>query len=1180
MVAIAGLVTKRMGMRFQIVAVLAAVLLGGGALAADRRVAKSGQAENADAGQFFESKIRPLLVYNCFGCHGEQKQTGGLRLDSREAALKGAASGAVILPGDPDRSRLIAALNYGGAIKMPPPGKLRDSEIADIKAWIKMGAPWPEAKPVPGARGSGPKFTPAQRNFWSFRPLTRPTLPTVKNPTWCSNPIDRFILAKLEQKGLSPSLRADKRTLFRRAAFDLTGLPPTAQEIDAFLADKSTDAFAKVVDRLLASPRYGERWARHWLDLVRYCDSLDSRGSGQEGDIVDAWKYRDWVVDSLNSDMPYSDFITNQVAGDLLPSSKIENRKSKIEDPPYLRGTRHVNAAGIIATCFLAVGNWGNGDADKDKILTDIADDNVDVVSRAFLGLTVACARCHDHKFDPITQRDYYALAGIFFSTHILPKLTPKGAGETLMRIPLESKDDLAEREQHKAKLAEAEKRLLATRDREYSVYARTMLPATSKYMVAAWDYQNRPAEQSGLSLTGFAAQHNLQPFALRQWTDFVSGGQYKPMSTPIRDFLGNSGIHSWKGAADTPSATINTNDIAKAIISFTLPPRSVAVHPGPTTGIAVIWTSPVAGTFKLTGKVSDADPNGGDGIAWIIDHRRVAGARELASGDIPNGGAQEFGKGVGAEKLASIEVKPGESLQLLVLPKQNHTCDTTIVDFILSETRTGRVWDLSKDMQRDPLDGNPHKDGFGNPGVWRFQDMAGSNRGQRHASGQDEAWAAWDRALGDNPAAADHKAIEAAAQEFQRGFSLADNRSPFWINNPADEAILPAESRDLIAKVTAEIDTLKKFAQPPIQYANGAQDGGVPESPHAGVHDVRVHIRGNYARLADLVPRGFPVILAGTSQSPITKGSGRLDLAQWLTSEKNQLTARVMVNRVWQHHFGEGIVRTPSNFGWLGDRPSHPELLDWLATEFGAPRGAWSLKRLHRMIMLSSTYQQSSIPPAATAKIDPDNRLFGHMNRRRLEAEAFRDSLLAASGRLDTTLGGPAVRDFNSPRRTLYLMTVRSDRTGFGSLFDMADSTSQVDRRTVSVVAPQALFVLNDPFVVSQTRALAERILNDPGLKDAARIRQLYVLLYGRPATGVEVGIGQDYLERARKSHLALGDAVDHNRTISGPALASAQSGPAALRKEETRTADPNRLAWEAYCQILLCANEFMFVD
>jgi hypothetical protein len=780
-----------------------------------------------EAAEFFEKSIRPLLAERCQKCHGGAKVKGGLRLTSRAEVLKGGDSGPAALPGKPGASLLIKAIHYNDIPQMPPRQKLPDREIALLTRWVAMGLPWPEAGgrlPAQAARGPY-QITDEQRRFWAFQPVRAVAPPAVQDMSWPRSGLDRFILAGLEAKGLAPAAPADKRTLIRRATFDLTGLPPTPAEIHAFLADDSPDAFARVVDRLLASPQYGERWARHWLDVVRYTDSFDARivdGPGREMDIADAWRYRDWVVAAFNRDLPYDQFIVHQLAGDLLP-------------PPSDGGEGKggaVNADGIVATGMLAIGNWGGGDADKEKLLTDIVDDQIDVVGRAFLGLTLACARCHDHKFDPIPTEDYYSLAGIFFSTHILPNVGPKTNGPPMLRIPLGPPALVQQEQQYEARLAGLRKQI----------------------------------------------------------------GQM-----PLRE------------------------------------------------------------TVALIGQIG------------------VVGPRQPAA-------------------------------------------------------------------------------------------------------------ACW--------------------------------------GQPA------------LAALQAELAALHKAPPPPVPYANGAQEGGVPGSPHAGVHDVKVHNRGRYDRLGGLVPRRFPRILAGERQTPIAQGSGRLQLAEWLTRPDHPLTARVMVNRIWQLHFGEGIVRTPSNFGKLGERPTHPELLDSLAREFVV--SGWSIKQMHRTIMLSATYRQSSTPTDPVLKADPDNRLFGRMNRRRLEAEAIRDSLLAVSGRLDPAPGGPAVREFAGRRRTLYLMTIRSDRTGFRPLFDVADSTAPVDRRTVSTVAPQALFLLNDPFVLVQNRSLARRVAAAGG-DDRARIEKAYVLLYGRPLAPEELGIGLDFLCR--------------------PGVA-----------RET--------AWEEYCQVLLCANEFIYVD
>ncbi len=1058
--------------------------------------ARAAEVPNARDLEFFEAKVRPVLVEKCVSCHGEAKQKGGLRLDSREAILQGGDNGAALVPGDAQKSLLIRAVHYNSTLKMPPAGKLNDETIAALTQWIQNGAVWPESAASPAPTNG---FTSEQRNFWSFQPVKVPLVPKVKTKRWIQSPIDNFILAELEKRGLQPAPMADKRTLIRRATFDLTGLPPTPDEVKNFLDDKAPDAYAKVVDRLLASPTYGERWARHWLDVARYADSLDSRGSGGDGDIAQAWRYRDWVVNAFNDDMPYDQFITQQIAGDVLAQEKYDSQK-------------------VVATTLLAIGNWGNGDADKEKVQTDIADDQVDIVSRGFMGLTVACARCHDHKYDPISTKDYYGMAGIFFSTHILAGMAAKGAGESIQRVALLSPDELQKRAQHEAKLKNGEEKLKADTNNFYAAYAKAMQGQTAHYLMALYDLR-----RSNLPANEFAAQNNLQPHALRQWLSFTGLGDYKLMAMAQRDVLNTSGVHGFRGGEDTPSLLVNTNDEARKLLTFTIPARSVNLHPGPKDGTAILWKSPIEGTIQIKGGLTDADGACGDGFAWAIDFRQNGVSREIASGDVANGGTQKL-----PETLMNIALQKGDSLELLVLPKASHVCDSTTVDFTIESG--DKTWNLAHDIVKDVHEnakGNPHSDSYGNAAVWSFCDMAGTLRGKKTEG--DSPLARWQKAINGS-----REEAQSAADDFQKSFTLADNSSPFWINNRDDEMALPKEARESLLAQNIALEALKKEPLPPLEYANAAQEGGVPGTPYEGFHNVKVHKRGSYTKLGDEVPRGFPTVLKYDTPPAIEKGSGRLELARWIADEKHPLTARVLVNRLWQHHFGEGIVRTPSNFGFLGERPTHPQLLDYLALEF--VRGGWSIKKMQRAIMLSATYQQSSAALPKTKAADADNRLFGRMNRQRLEAEAIRDSLLFVAGRLDLQRGGPSVRDFKTPRRTLYITTIRSDRAGYGPLFDAADSNSSIDRRTVSTVAPQALFLMNDPFIIEQAQALAKRV--EAVTDSRSRLVELYQLLFGRAPGEAEIAIGLKF------------------------------------------TATPDNNTWTQYCQILLCSNEFVYRD
>jgi hypothetical protein len=1094
--------------------------------------------------EFFEKKIRPLFAERCYKCHSAQseKLKGGLRLDTREAILKGGDTRAAITPGDPEKSLLIEAVRYKNEdLQMPPKERLTDQQVADLIAWIKMGVPDPrteKAQPAP------PAYNYAEaKKFWSFQPPRDHPIPAVKQSDWPRSPIDRFILARLEASGLSPAAAAEKRTLIRRATFDLIGLPPSPAEVDAFLTDKSPDAFAKVVDRLLASPQYGERWARHWLDVVRYTDSFDARITGNSPmDINEAWRYRDWVVDSFNRDLPYDQFVMNQIAGDLLPPSEPGG----------------INRDGIIATGVMAIGNWGGGDADKEKLLTDIVDDQIDVVGRAFLGLTLACARCHDHKFDPIPTEDYYSLAGIFFSSHILPNVGLKTNGPEMLRIPLVSRAELEQRKKDEARVADLQKQIEQTIDDHYSKLARKVLPHTDHYLLAAWALRNHTIPDA-LDLDGYA---------LKQWYSYLDSDDLKLLTLVTPNVGGISGVAAWRnaGGADTPSITINASAQTASFSGITIPPRTVAVHPSPKAGVGVGWKSPIAAAVEVRGRVVDADPKCGDGIAWSINVRSAGATRQLASGEIPNAGVQKFSDGKGGIDLASVAVSPGDMIEIVVLPKGEYTCDTTIIELeIIEREGQRRAWNLARDVvpaAGQGLKGNPHEDSFGNAGVWHFYDLAGQSlAGELPA---DSALGKWLR-LAVNPDA-QRGQVNSAAAEVQRALDALDAqladlkkggkdasalkgpdanvyreltspRGRFWAGARSDEKNLPAQKREAIIKMREEIAGIQPSLAKPIPIAEGIQEGGCPDSPQAGIHDVKVHIRGRYDRLAQLVPRRFPRVLAGEDQKPIGEGSGRMQLARWLVNPGNPLTARVMVNRIWQHHFGEGLVRTPNNYGKLGQPPTHPELLDYLALEF--ERNGWSIKAMHRAIMLSATYQQSSVPQTVTLKADPDNLLFGRVSRQRLDAEGLRDSLLAVTDSLDLSLHGPAIRDFNTTRRTLYVMTIRSDRANYRSLFDAADPTAIIDKRIDSTVAPQALFMLNHPFALDRTRALAGRAMKTVG-DNRAKIGWLYQRLYARPPREREIAIGLEMLQ----------------------------------------TGGGNELAWERYCQVLLCANEFVYVD
>jgi len=1114
--------------------------------------------------EFFERDIRPLLVERCYKCHGDGEDSkGGLTLTSRAAILRGGDSGPAAVAGNLKESLIVEAVEYKDALQMPPDGKLEQKQIDLFSKWVMLGMPWPAtAAPAEGTpeRAKAYEFSDAQKQFWSFQQLARPVPPQVERTDWIKTDVDRFILAQLEQRKVTPAPPADKRTLIRRVTFDLTGLPPTPEDVAAFLADASPEAYARVVDRLLASPAYGEHWGRHWLDVVRYTDSKDVRDLGQPYDIVESYRYRDWVVRAMNQDLPYDQFVRYQIAGDLLPTA----------------GPDEVNADAITATGLLTIGSWGAGDADVQKMYSDMVDDQINVVSRAFLGLSVGCARCHDHKFDPIPTADYYGLAGIFFSTQIaIPQISAP-----YNKVPLVSKSRIDRFNQAVAAIKAKRDEVKSFVDAQYAALPEQHVGETGKYLLAVYDYQHRPAEKSKSTPPEFAAEVQLRPDAFGQWIEYLNGtDDQRLLDRQLPGVDGKAGIFAWRGPGDTPVVVLNTLG-EPAELPGQIRPHGVGVHPGPNSGVGVIWKSPLTGTIKISGRVAHVHVQCGNGIAWAVQKLGAGGAVALGGGELPRGGEQQFST---LPTVQQVPVAAGESIRIIVLPSGEHSCDMSALDLEIAEQGgEGRLWSLGEDLLAAlPAGGaNPAADHYGNSAVWSLAEVALASAVPHAERGPGGPLAAWFELVEKVSAgAASRTDLEQVALRLQEQLeqlrqqraqaataptepaagaagpmtafyqALVSKGGPFRVTQRDDEKLLPAESKAARQKMLDEIAGLEKETEP-YPVAMAAVDGGVGGTKYAGFHDAQIHIRGRYDRLGELVPRHFPRIIAGDNQPPITQGSGRLELAQWITRPDNPLIARVIVNRIWLHHFGQGLVRTPGNFGMAGEAPTHPELLDFLAGRF--IESGWSIKAMHRLLVESAVYLQSSHVAAEIVAAEPENRLWGRMNRRRLEAEAIRDTVLSVSGQLDRTLGGPVVRKLDeyttSRRRTLYLMTNRSDKTNFRFLFDGADPENVVDQRSVSTVAPQALYMLNNPLALAQCSALVERLMRESPQSDTERIDRAYELLFGRPPTGEERELGLAFL-----THLGQ-------------------------RKPEA--ADPARWAWEAYCQSLLCANELIYVD
>ena len=1135
-------------------------------------VAGAGRAVTAEEGgvEISAAAVRSLLASRCGKCHDDATAKGGLSLASAAGLLAGGDSGPAIVPGKPEESLLLAAVGYADdRVQMPPDGKLSAAEIKSLSEWVMQGAPWPAAGApagAPVARAAPRRITDADRAHWAFQPVHDEAPPEVADEAWPRGAIDRFILARLEAAGLPPVEPADKRTLLRRVTFDLTGLPPTPEEMEDFLADESPEAFETVIERLLASPQYGERWGRHWLDVVRYADARDLIQLPPESDFREAWRYRDWVVDAFNRDLPYTDFLSRQIAGDLLQP----------DDPG------RIDAEALVATGFLAIADFVPGDVDKERMIADCVNDQIDVVGRTFLGLSLACARCHDHKFDPVSTDDYHALAGIFLSTRTIPG--PVKGNTPLIRVPLLPAAEVAAIEAQaradQARLEELAGVLGRARDREHRLSLETRIVAESaRYALAAWDLRQLPTEAPP-TLASLAAARQLDDAVLARFVSLLAAAP-APLGDLAKATDRDSAVRIVAtlaeqlaaGAARREGARTATAAEARTteLVRFTADDPAIDVDPA---GRVIAWPDrdgladdalPVADTAAPL--VCQAMIGGRerpmlrfDGRAILAAAHEVPGVGSLTAlfraADDAQPGQRLVGwedAAVGHHGVGLIAARSGALHAILRKGGANGdvvvAAPATPPEFQLvtlawgpGGTKLYRNGDLvGSSMTIDSVStaADIKSIRIGGAGSGAGPSFRGDLAELRITAGplddasrirvEAEISGRW---LHDGPAVA-------AAPADPLFDLLAGSSGPFWRPAAERDAWLGDDARARIRSLVAEQEALRQ--KPPVEIPRGVvvQDGGVPGTRHEGFQDAAVFIRGNPANRGHVVPRGFPRVLVAGEPTPIGPGSGRRELAAWLSSPSHPLTARVMVNRLWQHHFGAGIVPVEGGFGLRGEPPSHPGLLDHLASRF--IESGWSVKAMHRLMMRSSTYRQGSRADATTLAADPGNRLLGRMPRQRLEAEAIRDACLAVSGRLETTPGGPAFSELMTPRRSLYLMATRTGAktTGFGALFDGADCGAIVEARKASTVAPQALFLLNDPFVLDLADALASRVaIERPEGDLQSRLERLHALLFGRLPT-------------------------DEERTLAGQFLAESGSD-----------------GWARLCHLLLCSNEFIHVD
>lgn len=1010
-----------------------------------------GLAFSADADTFFESRIRPLLAERCVGCHGTKKQEAGLRLDTKTGWERGGDSGkAAVIPGDAANSPLMIRVRDVDPDKRMPHKKdpLSRSEIAALVTWIALGAHDPRT----GATISVKADNGAAKRHWAFLPVTDPAIPMKEGMIGEATGLDRFVAAKLaEQPGLKVNAPADRTTLIRRVTFDLTGLPPTPGEIDFFLDDPADDvaAFAKLVDRLLESPAYGERWGRHWLDVARYADTA---GDGADYPVREVVKYRDWVVRAFNADLPFDEFVREQIAGDILAK----------QGPPEHFADR------VTATGFLAIGKRYGYAPVPDYQHLDFAD-AIDSMGRSLLGLSLGCARCHDHKYDPVSMGDYYGLYGIFQST---------------------------------------------------------------KWSFPGGEVQKRPSDFPALIAPGEAAKFEADKAAVLAKLDArLAELKGDRASLDGNSFAGGIDLGLEAQSIGKPLGAPWLGQGPQTVLAEAQSPFT-HVHPQGTRGIRIGSGQPNEGVRYVFASPVKADA--GKPIHFTIDFRTVSPVATEQKG------AYRFYLGQGVARSSAVDFS------------------ITASEIAI---RNGASWEAIRRLEpgkwqtlRLTID----------PGAKVVSGVVGEPGDLAEFSGK-AIGATWNGvidtficdAIGHVAGPAPARDLDNLGLQMDKPFA-APGSGPVKPREAAVPLDLSSKIKELdtaIAEATKSREAAATREWYPVAY-------GVSEGQPV---NAKIQLRGEPEKPGDEVARRFLTLLGGDAVSDPDKGSGRLDLAYWLTRPTNPLTARVMVNRVWQWHFGQGLVTTPSDFGLRGEAPSHPELLDWLTSRF--VESGWSVKALHRLMLNSETYRRSSDDEAGNLRIDPGNRWLWRYARRPLDAESIRDAMLAVSGLLDRSIGGPhpfppvdtwkytihnpfhAVYD--SDHRSLYLMVQRNRRHPYLALFDAADPNQSVPGRLPTTTPTQSLYLMNSPFVHRNSEAFARRIVESSG-DDRERVRFAFVTAQGIAPTESETGDALAFIETYRSRY----------------AIAEKPSG------------DPDEAAWAALARVLLTGNGFLYVE
>lgn len=1042
--------------------------------------------------EFFESKVRPILVERCYDCHADGESEGGLSLESRTAMLAGGDNGPAIKPGQAAKSLIIRAIHYDDFYAMPPDSKLPAAEIETLEKWVSDGAAWPAHTDVEVAT-TKERFDVEKRKseHWCWQPISPPVLSSARKP---SESIDYLIQQQLDSKGLSPNGCASRSALLRRAWFDLVGLPPSKEHVQKFVIEQTLD-FETVIDQLLDSPHFGERWARHWMDLTRYAETY-----GHEFDypLRNAWKYRDYLIRAFNADVPYDDFAVEQIAGDLLPEPRLH---------PKLKFNESV-----IGTGFWFLGEALHAPVDVSDDQAKRIDNQIDVMTKSFLGLTVSCARCHDHKFDAIATKDFYALAGFL-----------KSSRREEVVIDTDQARQAAAKE-----LSKLREHATRTEKRWTERLAKTEPAILADLIVAAIESDN----DSKQSVTN--SDHPLQLLFADKISKTIDRETVQKYVNSVKQWLGGPNGHTENGLTRWDFADSDQGWAASGM-AFDIANLSGGLG----LGSGLRWNP--QGTFCSNGL---GDPFAGTvrSPAFTIDsdaiHVRIKSQNATVRLVVDGYFMHEFNQLL--FKQLHHETVSHDSFQWLTLGKdlKNHQGHRAYLEVIDHGAGYAAIDQVCFSNQLSPPKNWPSA--FDQTLAERLEQEMGSDR-----------------------LISDKSIVAIIAEELVNALkdepdSHASANFKQWIYDHQLDDQLPsvrAAGKRLRQMESEMLAITEKMTSPDLAFAIS---DGTAENEH-------IFIRGNPKTPGEVAPRQLLRALVGPDDwqnYQEESGSGRLRLAQQIASPDNPLTSRVIVNRVWHHLFGRGIVRSVDNFGVLGDKPSHPELLDHLATEF--TNDGWSLKRLIRRIMLSTTWQMKSIPSSQATELDPDNIWLSHANIRRLQSEAIRDSMLAASESLDDKMFGQSVPVHltafmsglgrpeksgplnGSNRRSIYVEVRRNFLSPMMLAFDTPIPFNAIGRRNQSNVPAQALILMNDPFVVQQAYQWANKLISQH--TDAAnRVEAIYTAAFARRPTADERQLADQFI----KQHA-----------------------------EQLSVSPDDQQVWRDYCHVIFNTKEFIFLN